>query len=201
LTVRSDPPDRVWVEFRTGALFGLVAERVVIGLPGDDHVLLYRAREDVLDRFPFDESAAGRMGLWGGVGTLQALALGCIPWPGGLPPLDLESRTRPLGREGSYAIALEPETGAGELLVDIRNDRLRRLRWRTRGRDVVDVRYDRHAAAGGVERPMRVRLRAPSTGVEAEMEWEHLEVPARFDPADFEVGARNPSRGRGVQGG
>ncbi len=201
LTVRSDPPDRAWIEFRTGALFGLVAERVVIGLPGDHHVLVYRAREDVLDRFRFDESAGARLGLWGGVATLQALARGCIPWPGGVPPQDLESRTRSAGGKGIYAIALEPETGPGELLLEVADGRLRRLTWRAQGKVVVDVRYDRYAVVAGVDRPMRVRLRAPTAAVEAEVEWQRLEVPARFEPSDFEVGARNPRRGRGVEGG
>ena len=201
LTVRSDPPDRAWIEFRTGALFGLVDERVVIGLPGDDHVLVYRAREDVLDRFRFDESAASRLGLWGGVATLQALAMGCIPWPNGVPPHDLEARTRSAGGAGRFAIALEPETGPGELVLEVHDHRIRRLTWRARGVVVVDVRYDRHAISGSIDRPMRLRLRAPTARVEAEVEWERMEVPARFEPTDFEVGERNPSWGRGVQGG
>lgn len=200
LTVRSDPPDRAWVEFRTGALFGLVAERVVIGMPGDAHVLVYRAREEVLDRFHFEESVAAGLGLWGGLGTLQALAIGSIPWPDGAPPPDLESRTRSIGT-GKFGIALEPQSGPGELILDVRDGRLRELTWRSRDRNLVQVRYDRYEACGTIERPMRVRLRAPSAGVEADVEWDRLEIPAQFGPADFEVGSRNPPPGRGVQGG
>jgi hypothetical protein len=197
LTVRSDPPRRAWIEFRTGALFGLVAERVVLGLPGDDHVLVYRAREDVLDRLPFTESSAGALGLWGGVETLQSLALGCIPWPGGAPPANFETRLQ--ARGGMLTLRLDLESGPGDLGLEIEQGRLRRWVWRPEGKPAIEVRFDRYRSIDGVERPMQVRLRAGE--IEAEVEWERLEVPAQFGPGDFEVGARNPFRGLGVQGG
>lgn len=197
LTVRSDPPARAWIEFKTGALFGLVAERVVLGLPGDDHVLVYRAREDALDRLQFTESPAGRLGLWGGVETLQSLALGCIPWPGGTPPADLE--TRLVARGGHFTLRLDLESGSGEVGLEIQQGRLRRWTWRPDGKPAIEVRFDRYRSVDGVERPMQVRLR--TQGIEAEVEWDRLEIPARFGPSDFEVGGRNPSRGLGVQVG
>jgi hypothetical protein len=177
-------------------VFGLVAERVVLSLPGDDHVVVYRARDDALDRFPWQETAAARLGLWGDVETLQALALGIVPWPEGHPPADLERRV--VERGSVTTIRLQTEGGPGDLGLDVRAGRLHRLTWRMEGAaETLEVRYDRYRP--DLPHPMRVRLRAGA--VEAEIEWDQLEVPARFEPGDFEIGIRNPAPEPGVSRG
>ena len=55
-----DLPARLRVEVRSRALFGLVGDRLVVALPGDGNVLLYRAGTDHLERMSFGASVLAR---------------------------------------------------------------------------------------------------------------------------------------------
>ena len=97
-----DLPDRLRVELRSRALFGMVGERLVVAVPGDGHLLMYRARADALERAPFSDSELAHFLPTGSLQELHALVTGRPPWPGGHAPEDLAARTPPGGAERGW---------------------------------------------------------------------------------------------------
>lgn len=198
--MRADPPQRAWMQIRTHALFGLVGERVVISLPGDGHVIVFQERADVLERMPFEASKAADAGPWGGVAELQSLLAGRVPWPGGVVPAGTPRVVAARGGGVQVSIAVAPPSGPGEVRLRFEAERLRRLEWWRGGRLDLELLYDEHVRLGVGWRPHRVRLRIPSTGLRAEIRFDHLEPRSGFGDRDFEVGG-NPGRGVWVQRG
>jgi hypothetical protein len=207
--VRVDPPRRAWVELRTGVLFGLVAERVVVSLPGDGYLLVYRQRSDDLQRLPYDSSVAAPLAPGSGSTGLLALLAGRVPWPGGKAPSDLGSRCEVSSRPGDRELACRvPVTAAGRegwFTLRVAAGRLSRLEWWEGGRRRLVVQYDRYVSLGAAWYPSRVRLQAPGEGLRAEVTLERLDARPSFEDRDFEVGrssagALEPLEGRAVEG-
>lgn len=185
-----DLPARLRVELRARALFGLLGERLVLSLPGDGHLLLYRARTDRLERVPFVDSEVARLLPTGAPEELHALLTGCPPWPLGKTPADLAARVR-LVRRSDDGEALEfrvqlPETGA-VFELRLRGAGLEFSAWEASGGGRVEIRYDRWMELKDWRQPGRLRLRAPREGLEGEIRLEQVEGRSGFGPADFEV--------------
>lgn len=188
LRVALDPPARARLEIRAAALFGLVGERLVVALPGDDHVLVYRAREDSLQRLPWQQTDLARLLPAGTQAEMHALVAGRLPWPGGRPPADLAARTR-ISRQGrdllEYRVQLSAP--AGVLEVQVQEGRLSQLVWYGESLGRVVVRYDRWRQFEEQLQPARLRLSAPEEGLEAEFDLETLRRRNDFTARDFEV--------------
>lgn len=188
LHIALDPPGRARLEIRASALFGLVGERLVVAMPGDDHVLVYRARGDSLQRLPWRETGLSKLLPAGTPAELHALVAGRLPWPGGRPPSDLAARTRISRQKGDfleYRVQL-PDSGC-VLEVQLEAGRLKQLGWRSAASGQVVVRYDRWRRVGELPQPARLRLSAPQEGLVAEFALEALRRRDDFTPRDFEV--------------
>ena len=191
--VRVDPPRRAWLELRARALFGLVGERVVVSLPGDEHLLVYRQRADDLERLALADSPVAFWGLGCGVPGLLALLSGHVPWPDDVPPADLEARARVQGsgrgdvRE--YRLRLGPGPRQGDIVLRLAKGELQRLEWWAGGERRLAVQYDRFVSLGASRYPTRVRLQVPGERLRAEIDLERLEPQAGFAARDFEIGA------------
>ena len=190
LTAVMDLPRRLRVEVSSRALFGMVGERVVVSLPGDEHILLYRAREETLEREPFATSSLAQRLPTGALEELHALVTGRPPWPGGRPPADLAARTRVIGRSSDgrqvrYRVQLPDSVSSFEL--EIQDSVLLRLVWSGRATGPCEVRYDGWRRWGEIEQPSRMRLRAPQEELEVEIRLDEVQARSDFAPTDFEV--------------
>jgi len=185
-----DPPRRARVEVRSGALFGMVGERVVLSLPGDEHVLIYRERSDALERVPYEASALAELTLSGQPRDLFELIRGRLPWPGGSPPAGWESRARLVesadaGRTLAFRVPLGQAQQA--FVLRLRDGILERFElWEGRTQR-LQIEYDRWRTAAEDMQPMRIRLKAAQVDVEAEFVIDSLEPREAFTERDFEV--------------
>jgi hypothetical protein len=185
-----DPPVRARVEVRSGALFGMVGERVVVSLPGDAHVLIYRERSDALERVLYGESALAELTLSGAPRDLFELVRGRPPWPGGSAPVDWEARARLVessdgGRTLGFRLRLDD--GRHAFVLRMRDDVLERFElWEGSARR-LEIDYESWRPAGDRMRPMKIRLRAAQLNVKAEFVLESLEPQEGFSERDFEV--------------
>jgi len=185
-----DLPERLRVELRSRALFGMVGERLVLSLPGDGHLLMYRARADALERSPFADSELARYLPTGSLAELHALVTGRPPWPQGRPPEDLAARTRLVGRsEDGRNLEFRVQLSSPQAVFELRlrDGVLEQWGWEgAEGRRLV-VRYDRWRRWGELELPGRLRLQAPREGMEGEILLEAIEARDGLAAADFEV--------------
>jgi hypothetical protein len=185
-----EPPARLRAELRSGALFGMVAEQVVVALPGDGYVLFFRAREDQLERQRLAESQLGRLLPTGSPQELHALLSGRPPWPGGQAPADLSGCTRVLhthdqGR--SLEVVVEVPGGSCVMELETHEGRLQRVAWAQPGQERVEVRYGRWKTWDGMDLPGRMRLEIAGEGLRAEIDLERAESRKGFSDRDFEV--------------
>lgn len=185
-----DPPARARVEVRSGALFGMVGERVVVSLPGDEHVLIYRERSDALERIFYPESALAELTLSGEPRDLFELVRGRAPWPRGLPPADWEARTRLVessnhGRTLGFRVLLDEANRS--FVLRLRDDVLERFELWDGGTRRLQVRYARWRPAGDRLQPMEIRIQAAQLDVKAEFALDSLEPKEGFSEQDFEV--------------
>ncbi len=190
LTAVVDLPRRLRVEVSSRALFGMVGERVVVSLPGDEHLLLYRGREESLEREPFATSALAQRLPTGALEELHALVTGRPPWPGGKPPADLAARTRVIGRSADgrqvrYRVQLPDSASSFEL--EIQDAMLLRLVWSGGAAGPCEVHYDGWRRWGEVQQPSRMHLRAPQEALEVEIRLDEVQARSDFAPTDFEV--------------
>jgi hypothetical protein len=122
---------------------------------------------------------------------LQLLG-GRVPWPQPVDLPDLQRRAQVAAEGGggvaTYRLDLPPERGAGRLLLRLQDGRLERLEWWEGEAVRLEVDYDRWRSGAGAPRPGRMRVRAPRSGVRAEVSFDRLEVQRGFQAADFEVG-------------
>jgi hypothetical protein len=190
MTALMEPPARLRVEMRSKALFGMVGERLVVAMPGDGHVLLFRDRQDTLERQTLQESDLGRLLPTGEPGELQALIAGRPPWPGGRVPEDLQGVTRVLqSRDAGRTLQVVVEVPGTDCTFELetRDGRLRRFAWAKPGRERLEVRYERWRTWDGLERPTRLRLEIPGEGLRAEIDLERAEARRGLTERDFEV--------------
>lgn len=190
LAVVVAPPRRARVEIRSGALFGMVGERVVVSLPGDEHVLLYRERTNELERLPFGESALADLTPSGQLGDLFELVRGRPPWPGGAPPEGWRTQARLVesqdgGRRLAFRVALE--NGRQSFVVRLRDGVLERLEIWDGGAARLEVEYRSWRTLGGVSQPTQIRLKSTQLNVNAEFTLEQLDSRESFTSTDFEV--------------
>jgi len=201
LELRVAPPDRGWLQVRTRALFGMVGNTIEVSLPGDGYLLVHDAREDELQRIPFDSTVAAAVSPAGGPQLLLALV-------GGKVTCDLlRGAARPgqalqAGGTTRLRLELDPASGGGTLLLGMNHGELVDLEWRVADTRRLWVRYSRYVPLGSGRVPTRIVAEAPTEGVRAEIQLQRVEPRSEFGPAAFEVGGSgNPSAKRGVNHG
>ena len=190
LTFVLDPPERARVEVRASALFGMVGERVVVSIPGDAHVLIYRQRSDVLERIAFRESGLAQLTLNGAPRDLFELVRGRPPWPGGSPPRHWADRARLVERADggrSLGFRIELDDAHGAFVLRLRDGVLERLEFWTGPTRRLQIDYDRWTRLGDRTQPMQIRVQAPQLDVKAEFEIDSLTPVEDFSERDFEV--------------
>lgn len=190
LAVVVAPPSRARVEIRSGALFGMVGERVVVSLPGDEHVLVYRERTDELERLPFAESALADLTPSGQIGDLFELMRGRPPWPGGAPPAGWRTQARLVeSQDGGRRLAFRVALGDGDaaFVVRLHDGVLERLEIWEGGRAQLEVEYGDWRTLGAASQPTRILLKSSQLDINAEFTLKELDPRESFTSTDFEV--------------
>jgi hypothetical protein len=204
LTVRVVPPDKLWLQVHTKAMFGLVGERLTIVLPGDGYVLYHREREDRLERWEFSGSAAADFSPSATPADLVALAtarLGAMNW---MQDNALESRIRVSveGEERTFSVEAPTGQAPGTLRISLRGRDPERVVWAAGSDRQLEVRYGSFLDSGTLRIPSQIDVRAPRAGVRATVRLDQVVPRAGFTAQELQVGAaRNPAPPGGVHGG
>lgn len=185
LEVRVDGATRAWLRVSGRAAFGLVADGMVVALPGDGWVLTHRRRTDELQRFRLEESVASTLTPHPRLVDWVALATGALWEATGEPSHTRVVHSEDGGRTVTYQLDV-PEAG-GYYRVRLGTVGLERCEWWRDGAKRLEVRYGRWANQDGLRLPAQIQIIASQDDVRVHLQLDAWRRRDDFTSRDFEV--------------